>query len=57
MLSPANLSVNDVLAFDDTELVDYIKQYLRPDSGFDLEFDCWEKLPKDQRDRLAERLR
>lgn len=53
----ANLCVDDVLAFDDAELFQYMKQNHHPDGGFDLEFDGWETLPKDQRDRLAEKLR
>ncbi|KZZ99638.1 hypothetical protein AAL_02210 [Moelleriella libera RCEF 2490] len=52
-----SLSVDDVLAFDDAELVEYMKQTVRDDGGFDLEFEGWENLPNDQRDRLAERLR
>ncbi|KAI1504212.1 hypothetical protein F5X99DRAFT_406282 [Biscogniauxia marginata] len=52
-----NLCVDDVLAFDDAELVEYMKKSHGPDGGFALEFDGWEKLPKGQRDRLAARLR
>ncbi|TPX10723.1 uncharacterized protein E0L32_008292 [Thyridium curvatum] len=52
-----NLCADDVLAFSDTELVQYMTQNRRQDGGFDLEFDGWEKLPKEQREQLAERLR
>lgn len=52
-----NLCVDDVLAFSDTELVQYMTQNRRQDGGFDLEFDGWEKLPIEQREQLAERLR
>ena len=51
------LGVGDVLAFNDAELVQYMEQNQQPDGGFDLEFEGWEKLPKDQREQLAERLR
>lgn len=52
-----NLRVDDVLALDNAELVEYMKQNLRPDGSFDLEPEGWEKLPKVQRKQLAERLR
>ncbi|KAH8889940.1 hypothetical protein GQ53DRAFT_689303 [Thozetella sp. PMI_491] len=51
------LSVDDILAFSEAELVQYMKQNHYPDRGFDLDFAGWENLPKDQRDQLAERLR
>lgn len=51
------LSVECILAFSDEELVRYMKQGRRPDGCFDLEFDGWDTLPKDQRDQLANRLR
>lgn len=50
------LSVDDILAFTDAELVQYMKQSRRPDGAFELDCEGWE-LPKDQRDQLAERLR
>jgi hypothetical protein len=54
-----NLSVDDVLAFSDAELVDYMKHNrCSDDGGFDLgDVDGWDRLPKHRRDQLAERLR
>ena len=52
-----NLCVEDVLAFSDTDLVRYLQDNRRLDGGFDLEFEGWENLPKDQRDNLAQRIR
>ncbi|KAK4152083.1 hypothetical protein C8A00DRAFT_16590 [Chaetomidium leptoderma] len=43
--------------FSDAELVQYMKQNRRDDGGFDLEFDGWENLAKEQRDQLAQRLK
>lgn len=51
------LSVDDILAFGETELAHYMRQNYYPDRGFDLDFEGWENLPKDQRDQLAERLK
>lgn len=55
--STSNLCVDDILAFSDTDLVLYLHENRRQDGGFDLEFEGWEDLPKDQRDNLAHRLR
>ena len=55
--APPQLSVDDVLAFSDTQLVQYLKQNRRADGGFVLDLDGWEHLPKDQRGQLAERLK
>lgn len=51
------LFVHDVLAFSDAELVQYMRQHRYSDSGFDLHVEGWDALPKDQREKLAERLR
>lgn len=50
-------SAYDVLAFSDAELVQYMTQNRRPDGGFDLDPAGWDALPRDQRERLAERLK
>ncbi len=55
--STSKLCVDNVLAFNDTQLVRYLEENRRQDGGFDLEFEGWENLPKDQRDNLAQRLR
>ncbi|KAB5513039.1 hypothetical protein GE09DRAFT_1047315 [Coniochaeta sp. 2T2.1] len=55
--APPQLSVNNILAFRDAELVQYLKQNRRADGGFDLDLDGWEHLQKDQRDQLAARLK
>lgn len=51
------MSLDDILAFCEAELVEYMKRNRRPDGSFDLEFEGWENLLADQRDQLAERLR
>lgn len=51
------LSARDVLAFSDAELVQFMEQNRRPDGGFDLDVAGWDSLPKDQREKLAERLK
>lgn len=56
-LAPQQLSVDDILAFSDAELVGYMKQNRRADGGFHLEFDGWEHLQKERRDQLAARLK
>lgn len=60
MLSPGSatpdMCVAKIFALD-AKLVQFMMQHQRPDGGFHLEFDGWGKLPKDQQDRLAERLR
>lgn len=55
--APPQLSVDNILAFSDAELVQYMKQNRRADGGFDLNFDGWEHLQKDQRGQLAARLK
>ncbi|KAL2171812.1 hypothetical protein VTG60DRAFT_1509 [Thermothelomyces hinnuleus] len=52
----SNVTVNDIFSFSDGELVQYMKQNRRADGGFDLEFEGWENLAKEQRDQLAQRL-
>ena len=51
------LSVKDVFALGDAELVQYIKDSCRPNGGFELSVEGWGCLPKNQREQLAERLR
>lgn len=51
------LSARDVLTFSDAELVQFMEQNRRPDGGFDLDVAGWDSLPKDQREKLAERLK
>jgi hypothetical protein len=55
--STVKLSVDDIFAFSDVELVQYMKQNRRSDGGFCLEVDGWENLPADQRNKLAEILK
>ena len=51
------LSVDDILALSEADLVQYMEQNRGPDGSFDLPVEGWEKLAKDKRDRLAETLR
>ncbi|KXX80631.1 hypothetical protein MMYC01_203397 [Madurella mycetomatis] len=51
------LSIRDIFSFSDTELVQYMKQKRSANSGFNLEFDSWENLAKEQCDKLTERLK
>ena len=52
-----NLCVEDVVALSDPDLVRYLQENRRHDGGFELEFEGWENLPKDQRENLGQRLR
>ncbi|KAI1498084.1 hypothetical protein F5X99DRAFT_432308 [Biscogniauxia marginata] len=51
------LSVDDILTFSDAELTKYMQENRHGDGSFNLQFDGWKDLPKDQRDNLAQRLR
>ncbi len=53
----ATLSVSDIAAFSDAELVQFMQRHRRPDGGYELPVDGWDKLATDQRNKLAERLR
>lgn len=53
----APLPVQDVLAFTDEELVQFMQKHLRPDGNLELPIDGWDKLPISERNCLAERLR
>lgn len=56
-LMTPKLTVNDIFGFSDAELVQYMKQNRRDGGGFDLDFDGWDNLAKEQRDQLARRLK
>lgn len=51
------LSVDEIAAMSDTELGRFMTKHRHPDGGYELPVDGWDKLPKDERDRLAERLK
>ncbi|KLU91815.1 hypothetical protein MAPG_10764 [Magnaporthiopsis poae ATCC 64411] len=55
--TPPKVSAHDLLAFNDAELVQYMMQNRGPDDRFVLRPAGWTRLPKDQRERLAERLK
>ncbi|KID85143.1 ankyrin 2,3/unc44, partial [Metarhizium majus ARSEF 297] len=54
---PATLTVDDIAAFSDSELAEFMKKHRRPNGDFDLPVDGWDKLSKDDRNQLAERLK
>ncbi|KJZ68025.1 hypothetical protein HIM_12584 [Hirsutella minnesotensis 3608] len=56
-LIPPPLSVDDILAFSDAELADFMQENRRPHGGYELPVDGWEKLSSVQRKRLVRRLK
>ncbi|KAI2618211.1 hypothetical protein GGR54DRAFT_640779 [Hypoxylon sp. NC1633] len=53
----APLSVDQIATMSDADLGLFIKTHHRPDGNYELPIDGWEKLSKDERNRLAERLK
>lgn len=51
------LSVDGIAAMSDVELGHFMTKHRHPDGGYELPIDGWDKLSKDERDRLAERLK
>jgi hypothetical protein len=51
------LSARDVLALSDADLAQFMERSRRPDGGFDLDVADCHRLPKSQREKLAERLK
>ncbi|XP_044719102.1 uncharacterized protein HRG_07667 [Hirsutella rhossiliensis] len=58
MASPEpTLSVDHLFALSDAELADFMKKNRPPDGGYELPVDGWDKLSRDERQKLAERLK
>lgn len=55
-LATTTLSVNDIVALSDTALAGFIKKNRGPKGDFELPVDGWDKLSKNERASLAERL-
>ncbi|RMD39521.1 hypothetical protein DV735_g5615, partial [Chaetothyriales sp. CBS 134920] len=53
----ATLSVHEIAAMSDAELGQFMTKHRCPDGGYELPVDGWDKLSKDERNRLAERLK
>ena len=51
------ISVGDIASMSDAALAAFMENNRGPDGGFDLPVDGWDKLSKDERNRLAERLK
>ncbi|KPM39122.1 hypothetical protein AK830_g7449 [Neonectria ditissima] len=51
------LSVDEIAAMSDTELGQFMTKHGHPDGGYELPVNGWDKLSKDERGRLAERLK
>ncbi|KAM3429281.1 hypothetical protein NHJ13734_008239 [Beauveria thailandica] len=51
------LSVDEIAAMSDTELGQFMTKHRHPDGGYELPVSGWDKLSKDARGRLAERLK
>ncbi|KAI1108505.1 hypothetical protein F5Y14DRAFT_436046 [Nemania sp. NC0429] len=51
------LSVDEIAALTDTELRQFMVRNRQPDGTFELPVEGWDKLSKDERSRLAERLK
>ncbi|KAM3525833.1 hypothetical protein MY4038_007124, partial [Beauveria bassiana] len=51
------LSVDEIATISDTELGQFMTKHRHPDGGYELPVNGWDKLSKDARDRLAERVK
>jgi hypothetical protein len=52
----STISVGDIAAMSDAVLGAFMDKNRGPDGGFDLPVDGWDKLSKEERNSLAERL-
>ncbi|KAG5748613.1 hypothetical protein H9Q70_008726 [Fusarium xylarioides] len=52
----ATVSVGEVAVMNDAELAQFMQKHRLPDGDYDLPVDGWDRLSKDERSRLAERL-
>ncbi|KJZ69501.1 hypothetical protein HIM_11098 [Hirsutella minnesotensis 3608] len=52
----ATLSVDDITALSDAQFTRFLTEHRRPDGNFELPVDGWDKLTKDERNHLADRL-
>ncbi|KAM3456399.1 hypothetical protein MY3296_001678 [Beauveria thailandica] len=52
----AKVSVGEVAAMNDAELAKFMQGHRLPDGDYDLPVEGWDKLSKDERSRLAQRL-
>lgn len=55
-LTSTTFSVSDINALSDTALADFIKKHRAPNGHVELPVDGWDKLSKNERASLAERL-
>ncbi|KAG5786714.1 hypothetical protein H9Q69_014208 [Fusarium xylarioides] len=55
-LAAAKVSVGEVAAMSDAELAQFMQRHRLPGGDYDLPVNGWDKLSKDERSRLAERL-
>lgn len=53
----STVTVGDIASMSDAALAVFIQKNRGPDGAFDLPVDDWDKLSKDERDQLAERLK
>ncbi|KHN95004.1 uncharacterized protein MAM_07231 [Metarhizium album ARSEF 1941] len=51
-----SMTVDDVSALSDSQLGEFMKKHRRPDGSFEIPIDDWDRLSKEERDRLAQRL-
>ncbi|KAG5769707.1 hypothetical protein H9Q72_003112 [Fusarium xylarioides] len=56
LAAAVTVPVGDVVAMSDAELAHFIQTHRLPDGDYDLPVDGWDKLSKEERSRLAERL-
>lgn len=50
------VAVEDLIAFSDAELAQFMEKYRAADGTIELPVDGWDVLSKDERSQLAERL-
>ncbi|KAF5024769.1 hypothetical protein F66182_3147 [Fusarium sp. NRRL 66182] len=56
LAATVTVPVGDVVAMSDAELAQFIQEHRLPGGDYDLPVDGWDKLSKEERSRLAERL-
>ena len=55
--TPFTLPVSELMAMSDEQLIQFMKEHCDAKGNYTLPVDGWEKLSKDQRERLASRLK
>lgn len=55
--TPVTVPVSELMAMSDEQLCQFMKEHRGTNGDYDLPVDGWDKLSKDERERLASRLK